>query len=175
MTTAVLLLALAGTTPGWFLRDRSLAHLLGAALGSVCLAGLGVRLLFVPAETINSDEVALATVLLAFLAVLGGGTVTAAVLRLADEAENGSVDAARKILRGGAWIGAMERAAIFGSLAAGWPEGVAVVLALKGLGRFSELSQHQNVAERFLIGSFASVLWAAGCAAVLAGLGGGFR
>ncbi|MBO9520264.1 MAG: hypothetical protein J7518_01900 [Nocardioidaceae bacterium] len=123
---------------------------------------------------VNLDELALATILLAVLAVLGGGTVTAAVLHLADQADNGTVDAARKILRGGAWIGAMERAAIFGTLVAGWPEGLAVVLALKGLGRFAELSQHQNVAERFLIGSFASVLWAAGCAALVIGLGGGF-
>lgn len=175
MTTAVLLLSMAGTLPGWFLSDRSRAHLLGATLGVVCVAGFGIRLLFEPPSTINFDELALATILLAVLAVFGGGTVTAAVLRLADEADNGSVEAARKVLRGGAWIGAMERAAIFGSLAAGWPEGLAVVLALKGLGRFSELSQHQNVAERFLIGSFASALWAAACAAVLAGLGGGFK
>ena len=43
------------------------------------------------------------------------------------------------MLRGGAWIGGLERAAVFAALASGWPEGLAVVLALKGLGRYSEL------------------------------------
>ena len=40
---------------------------------------------------------------------------------------------------GGAWIGALERMAVFAGLAAGFPEGVAVVLALKGVGRFPDL------------------------------------
>ena len=69
-------------------------------------------------------------------------------------------------MRGGAWIGAMERAAIFVTLVAGWPEGLAVVLAMKGLGRYPEL-KHPGAAERFIIGSFTSVLWAIGWAGVL--------
>ena len=53
------------------------------------------------------------------------------------------------------------------ALVAGWPEGTAVVLALKGLGRYPELRNAGTgaVAERFIIGTFASVLWAAACAA----------
>jgi hypothetical protein len=45
------------------------------------------------------------------------------------------------------------------------------VLALKGLGRYSELrgqpgdaAASGGVAERFIIGTFASVLWACACA-----------
>ena len=66
-------------------------------------------------------------------------------------------------LRGGMWIGLLERAAIAATLWASWPEGLAVVLAVKGLGRFSELKQHA-AAEQFILGTFVSVLWA--CAAV---------
>ena len=78
------------------------------------------------------------------------------------------------MLRGGAWIGALERLAVFAGLAAGWPEGLAVALALKGLGRYPELRDRdaaRGAAERFIIGTFTSVLWAAACAGgrVLAG------
>jgi hypothetical protein len=79
---------------------------------------------------------------------------------------------AGEVLRGGAWIGALERLAVFATLVAGWGPGVAVVLAVKGLGRYPELRNDEDtgVAERFIIGTFTSVLWAAGCAglAVLA-------
>jgi hypothetical protein len=70
------------------------------------------------------------------------------------------------VLRGGAWIGALERLGIFATLAAGWPEGVAVVLAVKGVGRDHEVSGSTDAAERFIIGTFASVLWACACAGV---------
>lgn len=118
------------------------------------------------------------------VAVAGGGPVTAAVLRLADSKDAGRLRGihAEQVLRGGAWIGAFERAAVFAALVAGWPEGLAVVLALKGLGRYSELRADAGgpgsaaapdtggVAERFIIGTFSSVLWAVACAGVLAGL-----
>ncbi|MGC5616904.1 hypothetical protein [Georgenia sp. Z1491] len=103
--------------------------------------------------------------------------------------------------RGGQWIGYLERAAIAGGLVTGFPEVVAVVLALKGLGRYPELRadhcsgvgrrddetpivlqgdpQERPVpprvvvagltAERFIIGTLASYLWAASWG--LAGLG----
>ena len=77
------------------------------------------------------------------------------------------------VLRGGAWIGALERVAIFATLVAGWPEGLAIVLALKGLGRYPELRAAEDgvrtgAAERFIIGTFTSVLWACACAGVVA-------
>jgi hypothetical protein len=70
------------------------------------------------------------------------------------------------ILRGGAWIGVLERAAVAGTLLAGWPEGLAVVLAVKGLGRYNELRATPAAAERFIIGSLASALWAVACVGV---------
>jgi hypothetical protein len=108
------------------------------------------------------------------LAVVGGGPVTARVFDLVDRGETPaqSMDRAGQVLRGGAWIGGLERAAIFASLAAGWPEGLAVVLALKGLGRYPELRAAEDgvrtgAAERFIIGTFTSVLFAAACAGVV--------
>ena len=114
-------------------------------------------------------------------AVVGGSPVTATVLWLVDQGSTPHDHAMREagaVLRGGIWIGVFERAAVFAALASGWPEGLAVVLALKGLGRYSELrsapgtpgspapSGAGGVAERFLIGSFASLLWACACAGI---------
>ncbi|MEP9364560.1 hypothetical protein ABLE68_16460 [Nocardioides sp. CN2-186] len=112
------------------------------------------------------------------LAIAGGGPLTALIFDLVDrrEAAADSLDRAGHVLRGGAWIGALERAAIFATLVAGWPEGLAVVLAVKGLGRYPELRAAEDgvrtgAAERFIIGTFASVLWACGCAGVVVMLG----
>ncbi|WP_053207589.1 pentapeptide repeat-containing protein [Jiangella muralis] len=62
-------------------------------------------------------------------------------------------------LRGGTSIGALERVAVAVTLLAGWPEGLALVLGVKGLGRYPEL-RRPAAAERFIIGTLASVLWA---------------
>ena len=72
------------------------------------------------------------------------------------------------VLRGGAWIGALERLAVYVALVAGWAPGLAIVLAVKGLGRYPELRNQEDtaVAERFIIGTFTSVLWAVACAGV---------
>jgi len=67
------------------------------------------------------------------------------------------------VLRGGAWIGYLERAAVAATLLAGWPEGIALVLAVKGVGRYAELRE-TNAPETFIIGTFASLLWAAAAA-----------
>lgn len=69
------------------------------------------------------------------------------------------------MLRGGRWIGMLERTAVFASLVAGYPNGVAVTVAVKALARYPELkSTNSAAAERFIIGSFVSVLWASGWA-----------
>ena len=100
-------------------------------------------------------------------AVSGGGPVATAVLRAADPAavgvSGGPQDPA--ILRGGAWIGVLERAAVAASLLAGSAEGLVVVLAVKGLGRYAEL-RAPAAAERFILGTLASALWAAACVGV---------
>ena len=88
----------------------------------------------------DSDNVGL--VLAGVLAVLGGGVVTSSVFGLVDGMSAEHDDSVRKageVLRGGAWIGALERLAVFVTVLAGWPEGLAVTLALKGLGRYPEL------------------------------------
>jgi hypothetical protein len=100
-------------------------------------------------------------------AVLGGGPVATAVLRAADPAaagvEGGPQDP--DVLRGGTWIGLLERAAVGATLLAGSAEGLVVVLAVKGLGRYAEL-RAPAAAERFIIGTLASALWAAACVGV---------
>ncbi|MCW2854711.1 MAG: hypothetical protein JWR52_326 [Marmoricola sp.] len=165
MIIAALLLGLAGTLPGWLLSDRLRAHLVGSVLGVLVLAGLGGWLLFDPAYVAEGDTLrGSLIVLIAILAGFGGGPVTAAVLHRVDH--GGPIERAGDVLRGGAWIGAMERVAIFSTLVAGWPEGLLAVLAMKGLGRYPELKQ-PGAAERFIIGSFVSVLWAIAWAGVL--------
>ncbi|MCF6743778.1 hypothetical protein E9529_05715 [Blastococcus sp. KM273128] len=105
--------------------------------------------------------------LAALAAVTGGGPVATAVLHAADPAATGVSGGPQDpdILRGGAWIGVLERGAIAATLLVGWPEGLAVVLAVKGLGRFSEL-RAPAAAERFIVGTLASGLWAAACVGV---------
>ena len=126
------------------------------------------------------NEVLVALVVLAALVVAaaGGAPLTAAVLRLAsrssDAGEPGADDGtaepaggdgptgrhAREVLRGGTWIGILERLAVTACVLAGYPAGIAFAIAVKGLGRFPELRDHPGVSERFVIGTFASLLWA---------------
>lgn len=136
------------------------------------------------AENLTVDRVS-TTVLVALaatLAVAGGGPLTTRVFTLVDRADvradaragiaesGNTLDQAGAVLRGGAWIGALERLAVYAGLAAGFPEGVAVVLALKGVGRFPDLRESggNGATERFIIGTLTSVLWAAGCAGLVA-------
>lgn len=131
---------------------------------SAALLLLGVSALLaalVPAEAPGIGPPAYAIAVAA--AALGGGPVTVSILKLsynAEHPENTEDQEKSPVLRGGAWIGVLERTAITATLLAGWPEGLAVVLAVKGLGRYSELGQ-SGAAERFILGTFASVLYAA--------------
>ena len=72
--------------------------------------------------------------------------------------------ARREVLRGGLTIGVLERVATAGTIIAGFPEALAIVVAVKGVGRFTEL-EAPEARERFIIGTFASLIWA--CAAAL--------
>mgnify|MGYP001187628485 CR=1 FL=1 len=100
------------------------------------------------------------------LSIFPGRWVTALVLR---RVATGSSDTG--VLRGGAWIGMLERAAITGAILGGHPEAIAVVLAVKGLGRYPELREshpdrRSPAAERFIIGTLVSYTWAAATAAM---------
>ncbi|MFI8411381.1 hypothetical protein ACIGB6_02655 [Paeniglutamicibacter gangotriensis] len=152
----------------WPLSQTLTSALLVALLSAAgILAAIGNHL---PGSSTVPGELAVIASVAA--ATLGGGPVTEAVFRLAafkrgcEEPSTAEV-AESAPLRGGMWIGLLERAAIASTLWVGWPEGLAIVLAVKGLGRFSELKQHA-AAEQFILGTFVSVLWA--CAAVGVGL-----
>lgn len=67
----------------------------------------------------------------------------------------------RAVLRGGMWIGVLERIAVTGCILVGFTPGIAVVVAVKGLGRFPQLRDNPAASERFVIGSLASLLWSA--------------
>jgi hypothetical protein len=127
---------------------------------------LGLTLLLGWPTPADHDLEKLVRVLAGVLAVFGGGLVTTQVFSFVEDPD--SVSRAGSVLRGGAWIGALERLAVYVALVAGWPAGLAVVLAVKGLGRYPELRSRDDsaVAERFIIGTFTSVLWAVGCAAL---------
>ncbi len=118
----------------------------------------------------------------ALLAIGLGGRIVTIVFRRVDRAEAGAagrppedpgspddgprtVQGAASVLRGGLWIGRLERLAVFVCLVAGYPNGLALAVAVKALARYPELkSTTSAAAERFIIGTFVSVLWAAGCA-----------
>lgn len=127
-----------------------------------------------PGQVAGRGAQTLLVVLAGLVAVVAGGPLTARVFDLVDrdETPGRSLDRAGQVLRGGAWIGALERGAILATLVAGWPGGLAVVLAVKGLGRYPELRAAEDgvrtgAAERFIIGTFTSVLWAVACAGVV--------
>jgi hypothetical protein len=67
---------------------------------------------------------------------------------------------AKAVLRGGTWIGILERLAVTGCVLLGDPEGIAAVIAVKGLGRYPELRENPGASERFVIGTLASLVWA---------------
>jgi hypothetical protein len=72
----------------------------------------------------------------------------------------------REVLRGGATIGYLERIAVLGCLVVGRVEGIAVIVAIKGLGRFNELDSPE-ARERFIIGTLVSLTWACATGALL--------
>ncbi len=79
--------------------------------------------------------------------------------------------AAGEELKGGYWIGLLERAALFACVLSGFPAGIAIVLGVKGLGRYPELrTPTGSKGELFIIGTFSSMLWAALFAGLAYGL-----
>lgn len=76
-----------------------------------------------------------------------------------------SEPAVREVLRGGMWIGILERVGLTAAILAGRFELAAVVVAIKALGRYPEIRENPAVSERFIIGTLASLLVAAACGA----------
>lgn len=115
------------------------------------------------------------------LSTAGGGPAVMLVLALASrgsvtEGSHGGivVDDARRheVLRGGTAIGVFERFASTAAIMAGMPEAIAVIVAIKGVGRFTELDAAE-ARERFIIGTLVSLVWASACAALFRlGVGG---
>jgi hypothetical protein len=144
-----------------------------ALAGALLLTAGVIAALADPGLTPDHAEQVALVVAGALLAVAGGGPLTTVLFDLVDRPgtrEQHSLRRAGEVLRRGAWIGALERLAAYAAVVTGWPEGLAVVLAIKGLGRYPELrggADYRGTAERFIIGTFASVLWALGCAGVI--------
>lgn len=138
--------------------------------GGLLIAAFGVDVL--PDERPFGVLLALG---IATIGVLAGNPLTTYVLELATRntvrrgAHGGilirreGTGEEREVLRGGTTIGYLERAAIIGAIAVGHPEVIAALIAIKGLGRFSEL-ESAAARERFIIGTLASMMWASGCA-----------
>ncbi|MEL4504330.1 hypothetical protein AAEX63_07090 [Luteococcus sp. H138] len=119
---------------------------------------------------------ALVVLVFALVAVLAGGPLVQALFKRVDRqaqrrrpptagVPTTGVVAAASQLKGGSWIGRLERLAIYAGLVAHYPEAIAICLAVKGLARYPELkATTSGAAERFIIGTFVSVLWACACA-----------
>lgn len=174
MSIIVLVVLLVGalgiSLPGWWIRRLVWPAI---ALALLCVAVL------VAARTggaVGRPALIVCAALALATSAAGGGPLTVAVLGLASahtaprQREPGRPDPTppEDLLRGGAWIGVLERIAVTAALIAGWPEGLAVVLAVKGLARYPELrSPGAGASERFIIGTFTSVLWSSGCAVII--------
>jgi len=151
---------------------RPTTLLLGIATGLVVASTILVAIAPVNVPTIMGLILALLGVA---IGVLGGNPVTRHVLELATggrvrETEDGGIllPVQRKageapelepLLRGGTTIGYLERLAVVMAIIAGYPAAIAVIVAIKGIGRFSELAASE-ARERFIIGTLASLLWA---------------
>jgi len=114
---------------------------------------------------------AITTIAALVIAVAGGSPVVRLLLdRTAfDEQEGlhgGILVGERELLRGGEVIGLLERLAVAGAVITGFPEALAVIIAIKGVGRFTEL-ENGAVRERFIVGTLGSWIWAAAAAGVL--------
>lgn len=157
-----------GASSGGQPAPRRADHGLRLALVALSPALLGTTAVLALTTTGDGSPRTLGLVLVVLAAAIGGGPLTAAVLRLAppEPVPVGSPPAAppATVLRGGATIGVLERGAICVAVLTGWPEGIAIVLAVKGLGRYPELRAAAGTSERFIIGTFTSVLWSLACA-----------
>ncbi|MFZ2526702.1 MAG: hypothetical protein WAX14_03455 [Rhodococcus sp. (in: high G+C Gram-positive bacteria)] len=149
-------LSLRPTVPVWIAPAASTAALAGAAVAASTTTAL------------HGFAYATTLVLTMLAAITGGGPAVLAAFRIARRQPDAGPEPAPATsgatpppgpLRGGRVIGILERAAVAAAVLAGWPEGIAIVLAVKGLARYPELREPQ-ASEQFIIGTATSVLWA---------------
>jgi len=109
-----------------------------------------VILLAVPANRVVADILAVAR-----HSTQGNGEVAAGCV---PSQESGRQDELGSSMRGGRWIGPLERILILLLASVEAPAAIAAIVAAKGVIRFPEISQDRagQKAEEFLIGSFAS-------------------
>jgi hypothetical protein len=148
----------------------ALPALLPAVAGAIMYAGDLTR--HPPARA----WVVILSAAVAALGVIAGSPITTWVLQRTEPPSTtgptggilvrGRADGETEILRGGTTIGYLERFAVIGAAAVGRLEIVAAVIAIKGLGRFTELSS-AVARERFIIGTLVSLLWAGICGALI--------
>ena len=144
-------------------------------LGLIAAVLVGVAVVIRVVTNVDVPEEDLLGLFGLALAVIGGSVVTTASFNQIDghnDVKAETLEAAGKVLRGGTWIGMLERFVVFATLVAGYPAGIAYALAIKGLGRYPELHNQKQpgAAERFIIGTMISVIWAGTCAYVAKGL-----
>jgi hypothetical protein len=96
------------------------------------------------------------------------------VVRLILTAANAELEKGEEALKGGRWLGALERLLVAGVVLAGEPTGAAVVIAAKSIIRIPEVTGSQRastttraVTEYFLIGTLSSLLTATALAALV--------
>ncbi|MBY4130431.1 hypothetical protein HQO83_18710 [Rhodococcus fascians] len=157
--TALVAVIPAGTGARQWLPTAAASALLAAAAVLAIVAG--------PALGFGH---AVGVVLSVVAAALGGTATVPTVFTIARRRRGSTGDDPVEPLRGGLTIGVLERVAVAVSILAGWPEGIAIVLAVKGLARYPELRE-SHASEQFIIGTFASVLWALAAAGAGTALG----
>jgi hypothetical protein len=160
LVLALLGVALLAALPGWTRVGRVIWPPFSTA---VLLAALAIAGGAPHVDLADNARTAVAVALAGALAVVGGGPVIALLFRLVDGTWGDSPDPPEQ---SGLWIGVLERLAVFVSLVAAFPAGIAIALAVKSIGLYPQL-RAPGTGERFVIGTFASVLWATACAGVI--------
>lgn len=149
-------------------------------IGAASALALAVLLTAVPHPAALPLVTALVGISALAVSVVGGGPAVLFVLALASrgsvrEGSHGGIlipdsapasnTAPHEVLRGGTTIGLFERFATTAAIMTGFAEAIAVVVAVKGVGRFTELDAAE-ARERFIIGTLVSLVWACACGAV---------
>ncbi|MGN5240141.1 MULTISPECIES: hypothetical protein [unclassified Rhodococcus (in: high G+C Gram-positive bacteria)] len=162
--TSLALLAVAAAAPALSLIPR-LPVWIGAAVTAIALGSAALT----AAATDPAQGFALGATLTltTVVAITGGGPAVLVAFRIARRQPDAGPTPTPPPgpLRGGRVIGVLERGAVAASILAGWPEGIAIIMAVKGLARYPELREPQ-ASEQFIIGTSTSVLWAAAACGV---------